>query len=142
MLNFFKMPNQQLAYHCARLAFGVSFFMHGAVRLPKLSTFANGISGKFDGTFLAGFPSLSVGYAIPIVEAAVGLALVIGGRFARAGLAVGILLMGVLMFGAAALEEFSIIVSQLLHLAVFYLLLMNPYTSGSELLESGNSKRH
>ena len=62
MMSFLKLPNQLLAYHCARLAFGVSFFVHGAVRLPKLAAFANGVSGKFADSFLAGFPSLVMAY--------------------------------------------------------------------------------
>ncbi len=125
-----SLTNKHLAFLCARLAFGISFMTHGMVRLPKLNGFAHGISERFADTFLAGFPSLSVGYVIPIVETLAGLAIVLGGRFVRWGLVAGILLMGALMFGTCVLEKWSLLVSQLVHLAVFYMLLINPHCPG------------
>ncbi|MGD7653444.1 MAG: DoxX family protein [Verrucomicrobiales bacterium] len=123
-----KFSNSLLAYWGLRFAFGLSILVHGAVRFPKLAAFANGMSGQFDDTLLAGFPSLAFAYAIPFLEAGVGLALLLGGRFIRWGAFAGCLLMGGIMFGTCSLEKWDLLPSQLIHLALFYALLMNPHT--------------
>ena len=122
-----------LAYWGLRIAFGVSLIMHGGVRFPKLSGFAGGMSGQFDGTFLAGFPSLSFAYAIPFIEVAVGIAILVGGKVIRWGSFAGCLLMGGIMFGTCVLEKWEILPSQLIHLALFYAILMNPHTPDADL---------
>ncbi len=105
---------------------------HGAVRLPKLPGFAEGMSGQFDGTFLAGFPSLAFSYLIPFAEVAVGLCVMIGWKVIRWGAFGGCLLMGGIMFGTCVLEKWELLASQLVHLALFYAILMNPHTPGGE----------
>tara|TARA_B100001971_G_scaffold168508_1_gene159911 strand:+ start:4316 stop:4768 length:453 start_codon:yes stop_codon:yes gene_type:complete len=126
--NMKTLSNSQLAYLGLRLAFGLSILVHGAVRVPKLAAFANGMSSQFDGSLLAGFPSLAFAYAIPFLEAGVGLTLLLGGRFIRWGAFTGCLLMGGIMFGTGMLEKWELLPSQLIHLGLFYAVLMNPHT--------------
>ncbi|MBC2603739.1 DoxX family protein [Puniceicoccus vermicola] len=126
------MDNHKLAYLCCRISLGLGFFMHGAVRLPKLGSFAEGISSEFAETLLSGYPSLAAGFVIPIVEAASGILILLGGKFIRWGLAAGALLMGVLMFGSGLIENWSAVMAQLVHLGIFYLLLINRYTPGPD----------
>lgn len=122
-MNLKNLSNQQLAYHVGRLAFGASILVHGGVRLPKLSAFAAGLSGQFNGTIVAGFPALAMAYVIPFVEVAGGILILMGRPFVRYGLAVVGLLMGLLMVGTCLIENWAILPSQLLHLVFAYLLL-------------------
>ncbi|GHC47699.1 hypothetical protein GCM10007100_11840 [Roseibacillus persicicus] len=128
-----NLSNEQLAYHSARLAMGVSLLFHGGVRLPKLQTFASGVAKGYEGTFIGGFPSLTAGYFIVFAEVAVGLGLLIGGQFTRWALVLGIALMGVLMFGTTLVEAWERLPSQIVHLIIFYLILMNRHTSGPKV---------
>lgn len=124
----FKLNNQQLAYHGMRLAIGVSMLVHGAVRLPKLKTFAETHLAMFAHTFVAGTPTLILCYLIPFLETSTGLLILSGGKRTRYGLLLGIMTMGILMFGVTLAEKFNLLVSMLLHTIVFYLLLTNRHT--------------
>ena len=62
------------------------------------------------------------------LEAGVGLTLLLGGRFIRWGAFTGCLLMGGIMFGTGMLEKWELLPSQLIHLGLFYAVLMNPHT--------------
>ncbi|MGE9270017.1 MAG: DoxX family protein [Verrucomicrobiales bacterium] len=106
--------------------------VHGAVRLPKLEAFATGMASNFEGSLLAGFPSLAFAYLIPFAETAVGLALLIGGRVIRWGAFGGCLLMAGIMFGTCLLEKWELLPSQLIHVILFYLVLMHPSTADGE----------
>ncbi|MDP0491408.1 MAG: DoxX family protein [Verrucomicrobiota bacterium JB023] len=123
-----NLTNEQLAYHCARLAMGVSLFTHGAVRVPKITQFVSGMAKGYEGTLIGGFPAHAAGYLIVLLEVAVGLSLLIGGRVIRWGLAAGIILMGILMFGTCLIEKWANLPSQIVHLIIFYLLLINRQT--------------
>lgn len=117
-----------LAYTGLRLAFGISFLVHGAVRFPKWSGFAEGMTAQFSETFLPSALVLAFAYLIPLAEALIGLSLLVGGCVIRWGAFAGCLLMGALMFGTCLLENWSILPSQLIHLGLFYALLMHPLT--------------
>lgn len=123
-----RLTNQQLAYHTTRLAIGVSIFIHGAVRFPKLSSFAHSRLEMFSDTFIAGTPTLVMCHIIPFLEAITGILILAGGKLARYGLTLGIATMGILMFGATLSENFDLLISMLLHVIVFYWLLNNPLT--------------
>lgn len=122
------MTNNKLAYHCFRIAIGVSILIHGAVRIPKIVKVAEGISSDYVGTILEGLPSLAAGYMIPIAELLVGLTLLIGWKVIRYGLASGILLMGILMIGTCLLEKWGNLPSQIIHAIAFYILLVSKNT--------------
>ena len=123
-----QITNQKLAYQATRLAIGLSILFHGAVRIPKLSVFAHSHLEMFSNTFIAGTPTLLMCYIIPFLEAATGLLILLGGKLTRYGLTLGIATMGILMFGASLSEKFDLLISMLLHVIVFYLLLINKQT--------------
>lgn len=125
---FLKYTNQQLAYHFTRIAIGVSILVHGAVRFPILREFAQGHLKMFEHTLLAGYPTLIMCYIIPFLEAGTGVLILSGGRRIRLGLLLGIATMGILMFGACMAQKFNLVISMLLHVIVFYLLLISKYT--------------
>ena len=127
-MNLLKISNDKLAYFCFRFALGISILMHGIVRIPKLDQFANWVSTNFENTIISGYPSLLFGYTVPIIEVSVGILILLGGRFIRYGLALGMILMGILMFGSCLLEKWEWLVSQLIHLGLFYALLINKNT--------------
>lgn len=130
MISFMKnLTNSQLAYHGLRIAFGLSFMVHGAVRFPDLAGFATKMSGQFEATILAGFPALTFAYIIPVAETLIGLALLIGCKFVRWGAFAGCLLMAGIMFGTCMLQKWELLASQLLHLYLFYIILNNPNTA-------------
>ncbi|PRP66474.1 DoxX family protein [Nonlabens agnitus] len=122
------MSNKQLAYHSFRLAMGISILIHGAVRIPRLTQVAEGISTEFADTLLQGAPSLIVGYFIPIAELLVGIGILIGWKVIRYALAAGIALMGILMIGTCLIENWAALPSQIIHAIAFYILLMNSLT--------------
>lgn len=130
-----NVPNSLLAYWGIRIGFGISMVVHGGVRLPKLSAFAKGMAAQFDGTVLAGFPSLAFAHIIPFAEVAVGLSLLIGWRVIRWGAFGGCLLMAGILFGTCMLEKWDLLPSQLIHLGLFYLILMNPHTPDASVAD-------
>lgn len=130
-----KLSNQQLAYHTTRIAIGLSILVHGAVRFPKLNFFAQSHLSMFAHTFIAGWPTLLVCYAIPFLEAGTGVLILIGGKFSRYGYTLGIATMGILMFGVSLAEKFDLLISMLLHIIVFYFLLINKQTKDAVLTE-------
>lgn len=130
-----KISNSLLAYWGLRFGFGLSFMVHGAIRFPKWSAFANGMAGQFEGTLLGGFPALSFAYALPLLESAVGLAILLGGRFIRWGAFSGCLVMGGILLGTCFLEKWDLLPSQLIHLALFYVILLNPHTPEGKIKE-------
>ncbi|KQC33598.1 hypothetical protein AAU57_09905 [Nonlabens sp. YIK11] len=122
------MSNKKLAYHSFRLAMGISILIHGAVRIPKLTQVADGISAEFADTLLQGTPSLIAGYFIPLAELLVGIGILIGWKVIRYALAAGIALMGILMIGTCLIENWAALPSQIIHAIAFYLLLMSSLT--------------
>ncbi|CAA6802810.1 MAG: DoxX family protein [uncultured Campylobacterales bacterium] len=127
-MNLLKISNDKLAYFCFRFALGISILMHGLVRIPKLGEFANWVSTNFENTIISGYSSLLFGYTVPIVEVSIGILILLGGKFIRYGLALGMILMGILMFGSCLIEKWEWLVSQLIHLGLFYALLINKNT--------------
>lgn len=123
-----QFSNQQLAYQATRLAIGISIFFHGAVRIPKLNLFAHSHLDMFSHTFISGTPTLIMCYLIPFLEAGTGLLILLGGKLTRYGLTLGIITMGILMFGASLAEKFDLLISMLLHVIVFFLLLTHKQT--------------
>lgn len=134
-----RLTNQQLAYQATRIAIGISIFIHGAVRVPKLDFFAHSHLEMFSHTFIAGTPTLIMCYMIPFLEATTGLLILIGGKLTRYGLTLGIATMGILMFGASLAEKFDLLISMILHIIIFYILLNHPLTyqpSSTEAVKS------
>ncbi|MBK1831833.1 DoxX family protein [Verrucomicrobiaceae bacterium R5-34] len=114
--------DQTLAYTLARLGMGVNLLIHGAVRLPKLSGFANHITGQFEKTVLPAAMVKPYAYAVPFVELGVGILLILG-LFTRHTLVAASLLMISLIFGTCLLENWGNAGSQMVYLAYLAALL-------------------
>ncbi|MFW5893792.1 MAG: DoxX family protein [Verrucomicrobiota bacterium] len=110
------------AYAVFRFVTGVNFFMHGTVRLPKMQEFSTHLVEMFTDTILPSGLVVAYAYAVPVIEAAVGLLLILG-LFTEPALIVGGLLMATFVFGMAMLENWGTVGTQMIYAIVFYLLL-------------------
>ncbi|GGI23001.1 MauE/DoxX family redox-associated membrane protein [Pedobacter mendelii] len=112
------------AYLLSLLAIGLSFFGHGLVRLPKLQGFSNWMMGQFSKSLLPDFLVLPFSYALPILEFAAGLLILIG-LFTKQGLLLAGIISLALIFGTTMIENWEALPSQLIHVAFLSLLLAN-----------------
>ncbi|AIY12979.1 DoxX family protein [Cellulophaga baltica] len=117
------MKEYRLGYVLARIVIGVSMFGHGLVRLPKLEGFKNFMVKNFENSMVPEFLVTPFAYALPILEFAVGILLIIG-LFTRQALVLGAILMIMLVFGSTMIENWGIIDSQLIHALIFIGLLL------------------
>ncbi|OGX91464.1 hypothetical protein [Hymenobacter coccineus] len=118
-----NLTNAQWAFVTSRWLLGVAFLSHLLVRGPKLAAFQAGVVKQFAGTVL---PAALVGpyaLALPLVEGAIGLLLLIG-LFTRPSLVAAMLVLMSLVFGSSLLEQWATVGTQLLYgLYIFALLL-------------------
>lgn len=105
-----------------RLGIAISMFGHGLVRLPKLNAFSEWMTTSFEKSLLPKVMVIPFSYVLPVAEFTVGLLLLIG-LFTKPALIMGAVILLVLLFGTAIIENWEAIPSQLLHLAFFALLL-------------------
>lgn len=97
-------------------------FGHGLVRLPKLHLFSNWMVGSFAKSMLPQALVTPFSYVLPIAELIIGLLLILG-LFTQQALVAGGVVMVMLIFGTAMIENWEAIPSQLIHIAFFALLL-------------------
>lgn len=109
-------------YFFARLPIGLSMLGHGLIRLPKLQSFAQGMTDSFAQSYLPSTLVYGFGLLLPILELLVGLLIVLG-LFTRIGLTGGLLVMSMLVFGSTVIENWNAISSQLIHSGYMALLL-------------------
>ena len=112
-----------LGYTVLRLALGMSMFIHGAGRLPKIGAFTDATVKMFAGSPLPTFAVVAFARVTPSVEALVG-ALVLLGLATRWGLTLGGLWIVALIFGSALIEKYELVGFQLIYALVFYHLLL------------------
>ncbi|MCZ4223938.1 DoxX family protein [Pedobacter rhodius] len=115
--------DKKWAYLLVRLAIGLSFFGHGLVRLPKLNGFSNWMMGQFSKSLLPDFLVQPFSYALPMLEFASGLMILIG-LFTRQGLLLAGLVCLALIFGTTMIENWEALPSQLIHVAFLAMLLV------------------
>lgn len=108
------MDNKVLAFVFGRLILGLSMFGHGAIRVPKLASFSAGMVKQFAESPLPGSLVLPLGYLIPVAELVLGILLLLG-LFTRSALIGTGILMLVLIFGTAMIENWNALVPQMLH---------------------------
>lgn len=112
-----------LAYALLRLTLGINIAMHGISRvLTGPSAFAASLTRQFAGTPLPDFAVRSFGYALPWLEALIGL-LILCGAFTRVALVAGALLIVVLTFGSTLHQDWEVAGLQLIYAAVYFLLI-------------------
>ncbi len=120
------------SYVLLRLAIGASMLGHGLVRLPKLAGFSRWMVASFEKSMLPGVLIKPFSYALPVAEFVIGL-LVVAGLFTRPALIAGGLVMVLLIFGTAMVENWEAIPSQLIHVAFFAVLLQYAAVNGFAL---------
>ncbi len=115
-----------------RLAIAASMLGHGLVRLPKLHGFSQWMVNSFAKSMLPQALIVPFSYVLPIAEFIIGLLLVTG-LFTRVALIAGALIMVILLFGTAMIENWDAIPTQLIHAAFFALLLQFITSNGLAL---------
>jgi thiosulfate dehydrogenase (quinone) large subunit len=118
-----RINDKSLAYALLRIAFGVNFAGHGLIRIYNgvgafaTTTAEHLVKSPLPHSFAYGFS-----YAIPFLEAILGLTLILG-VFTRISLVCGAVFMMALTIGVAANQQWDVAGQQLVYSAVFFLLL-------------------
>ncbi|NML66121.1 DoxX family membrane protein [Hymenobacter sp. RP-2-7] len=109
-----KLNNFELAFVLGRLLLGLNYLLHGLVRIPKLPAFKEHVLKQFAAAPLP--PALVEAFAtaLPFVEGALGLLLVLG-LFTRAALVGAMLVIMSLVFGSCLLENWTLVGDQMLY---------------------------
>ena len=109
-----KLNNFELAFVLGRLLLGLTYLMHGLVRIPKLPAFREHLLQQFAAAPLPPALVSAFGTALPFVEGTLGLLLVLG-LFTRAALVGAMLVIMSLIFGSSLLENWSLVGDQMLY---------------------------
>ena len=134
-----RMNNKSLAYALLRITLGVNFAGHGLIRLLNgvgafaTSTAEHLAKSPLPHSFIFGFS-----YAIPFLEAILGLTLILG-VFTRISLVCGAVFMMLLTIGVTSIQQWDLASQQLLYSVVFFLLL---YLIEHNALALDNYLRH
>ncbi|WP_160714361.1 DoxX family membrane protein [Chitinophaga solisilvae] len=116
------MQNNAIAFVLLRLAIAASMLGHGLVRLSKLNGFSAWMAKNFEKSILPDLLVIPFSYVLPIAEFVIGLLLVLG-LYTRIALIGGGIVMVLLIFGTAMIENWEALPSQLIHTAFFGILL-------------------
>lgn len=116
--------DRQLAHLGLRVVLGLNIAVHGLVRLPAPMTFADKLTAGFSETLLPATLVYPIAVAIPFVELAIGLAVLVGFRL-RAALLGGLGLMGLLTVGVCLQQRWEVAGLQLVYALVYWVLLAN-----------------
>jgi thiosulfate dehydrogenase [quinone] large subunit len=118
-----RVNNKSLAYALLRIAFGINFAGHGLVRIYNgVDAFATTTAEHLAKSPLPHSLTFGFSYAIPFLEAILGLVLILG-IFTRAALVCGAVFMMLLTIGIASNQQWDIASQQLIYSAIFFLLL-------------------
>jgi thiosulfate dehydrogenase (quinone) large subunit len=114
--------DRKLAYLALRFTLGLSILMHGLVRLPHLTAFADSTVKLFVATPLPAILVRPFALSLVFFETAIGLLLVVG-LWTRAALLLGTLAMASLIFGTALRSDWNILAIQLFYAFLYAALL-------------------
>jgi thiosulfate dehydrogenase (quinone) large subunit len=115
--------NVSAAYALLRVTLGLNIFLHGSVRWASgLHRFAVQLAAAFQSTPLPQWSVLSFGYALPILEAVFGAAILFGFQTRRTLIAGGGLML-VLIFGTSLRQDWPTAGLQLVYSLVYAILL-------------------
>jgi thiosulfate dehydrogenase [quinone] large subunit len=118
-----RINDKSLAYALLRIAFGVNFAGHGLIRIYNgVGTFAATTAEHLAKSPLPHGITFAFSYAIPFLEAILGLTLILG-VFTRISLVSGAIFMMALTIGVTANQQWDIAGQQLLYSLIFFLLL-------------------
>lgn len=110
------------AYLLLRVTLGVNIAVHGIMRLRDLDAFAEGLTQRFSQSPLPDVLVYAFGTALPPIELAVGLAILLG-LHSELALLVGASLMAVLTLGAGLIQDYSAMGTQLIYAVGYFVLL-------------------
>jgi thiosulfate dehydrogenase [quinone] large subunit len=118
-------PNKSLAYALLRIALGVNFLGHGAIRIyTGIGQFAATTADHMAKSPLPHGFVLGFGYAIPVIELVLGIALVLG-LGTRIALAGGAVFMMALTLGVTSNQQWDVAGEQLSYSLAFFVLLFS-----------------
>jgi thiosulfate dehydrogenase (quinone) large subunit len=118
-----RINDKSLAYALLRIALGVNFAGHGLIRIYNgVGSFAALTAEHLAKSPLPHSLTLGFSYAIPFLEAVLGLTLILG-VFTRIALVCGALFMMALTVGVTSNQQWDIASQQLLYSIIFFLLL-------------------
>jgi thiosulfate dehydrogenase [quinone] large subunit len=118
-----RINDRSLAYALLRIAFGVNFAGHGLIRIYNgVGTFASTTAEHLAKSPLPHSFAYGFSYAIPFLEAVLGLTLILG-VFTRVSLVCGAIFMMALTIGVTANQQWDVAGQQLVYSVVFFLLL-------------------
>ena len=120
-----RMPasDRALSYGLLRLALGVNFAGHGAIRIyTGVSAFAASTAEHMGKSPLPHGLIVGFAYSIPWIEVLLGVALILG-LLTRLALIAGALFMMALTVGVTSNQQWDVAGQQLLYSVIFFLLL-------------------
>jgi thiosulfate dehydrogenase [quinone] large subunit len=134
-----RLDDRPLAYVVLRVTLGLNIFMHGFSRvLAGVGKFVDSMNTMFQNTPLPITIVQPFAYALPWLEAGIGLLIVIGFR-TREALVAGALLMLALTFGTALRQDWDVAGLQLLYSAVYAALIAGLRYNSLSVLNSAYS---
>jgi thiosulfate dehydrogenase [quinone] large subunit len=121
-----------VAYALLRITLGINIAIHGISRiLAGPASFVSSLTRQFEGTVLPHFAVQGFGYALPWLEALIGLAILFG-ALTRVALIAGALLIVLLTFGSTLHRDWDIAGLQLIYALVYFVLIgLRQYNSWS-----------
>ena len=129
---FTKFTNSQLAFFFGRLLYGVNFFAHGLVRIPKLNKFMEWILNEFKDTMIPKVLLEPYAFLLVFLELVVGVSLVFGFK-TRFFLIISNLILISLSFGACIQEAWPRVGVQMVY-AIFNYQLLRDYSNQNDIL--------
>jgi thiosulfate dehydrogenase [quinone] large subunit len=118
-----RINDRSLAYALLRISLGINFAGHGLIRIHNgVAAFAQTTTEHLAKSPLPPGLTYALSYAIPFIEAILGLTLILG-VFTRISLATGAIFMMFLTIGVTANQQWDIAGQQLLYSVTFFLLL-------------------
>jgi thiosulfate dehydrogenase (quinone) large subunit len=118
-----RISDKSFAYALLRIAFGMNFAGHGLIRIYNgVGIFASTTAEHLAKSPLPHSFAYGFSYAIPFLEAVLGLTLILG-LFTRLSLICGAVFMLALTVGVTANQQWDVAGQQLLYSVVFFLLL-------------------
>lgn len=132
------MENKELAFLAGRIAYGVNFFAHGLVRLPKIDTFSTWMKGEFADTMIPNILIYPFAYALTIIELLAGITLIIGFK-TKTSLLITMAILSMLMFGSSMQENWKTVGVQMVYVIFNYLMLLH-FTKSQYALDNLISK--
>ncbi|HEY1994469.1 MAG TPA: DoxX family protein [Edaphobacter sp.] len=118
-----RIDDKSLAYALLRISLGVNFAGHGLIRIYNgVGAFASATAEHLAKSPLPHSIAYGFSYAIPFLEAVLGLTLILG-IFTRVSLVCGAIFMMLLTIGVTANQQWDVAGQQLLYSIVFFLLL-------------------